>query len=90
MTQMLHRETVPGIATKMDVAGGRMTTLIGVLLSPFVRRVAVTLNIVKIPYKLQETFVFGEPEIVPRDNPLGRIPILVLDEGANLVESAAM
>jgi glutathione S-transferase len=64
--------------------------LIGIYLSPFVRRVAVTLNILRVPFELEEVFVFGEPEVVRRYNPLVRIPILVLDDGANLVESGAI
>jgi glutathione S-transferase len=64
--------------------------LIGVFLSPFVRRVAVSLNILKLPFELEEVFVFGEPDIVRHYNPLVRIPILVLDDGENLVESGAI
>lgn len=64
--------------------------LIGILLSPFVRRVAVSLNVMKLPFELDEVFVFGEPEIVRQYNPLGRIPILVLDDGEKLVESGAI
>jgi glutathione S-transferase len=64
--------------------------LIGIYLSPYVRRVAVSLSILKLPFELEEVFVFGEPDIVRRHNPLVRIPILVLDDGAKLVESGAI
>jgi glutathione S-transferase len=64
--------------------------LIGVFLSPYVRRVAVSLNILKLSFELDELFVFGEPDIVRRYNPLVRIPVLVLEDGANLVESGAI
>lgn len=64
--------------------------LIGILLSPFVRRVAVSLNILELPFELDEVFVFGEPDVIRRHNPLVRIPILVLDDGAHLVESEAI
>jgi glutathione S-transferase len=64
--------------------------LVGVLLSPFVRRVAVSLNILSLPFELEEVFVFGEPDIVRRYNPLVRIPVLTLQDGANLVESGAI
>jgi glutathione S-transferase len=64
--------------------------LIGIYLSPFVRRVAVSLNILNMPFELEEVFVFGEPDVVRRYNPLVRIPVLVLDDGANLVESGAI
>ncbi len=64
--------------------------LIGIYLSPFVRRVAVSLNILQVPFELEDVFVFGEPDVVRRYNPLVRIPILVLDDGEKLVESTAI
>jgi len=64
--------------------------LIGILLSPFVRRVAVSLNVLKLPFELDDVFVFGERDTVRRYNPLVRIPILSLDDGTNLVESGAI
>ena len=64
--------------------------LVGVFLSPYVRRVAVSLNMLKLPFELEDVFVFGDPETVRRYNPLTRIPILVLDDGTNLVESGAI
>lgn len=64
--------------------------LIGILLSPYVRRVAVSLNILKLPFEHESVFVFGEPDVVRHYNPLVRIPALVLDDGANLVESGAI
>ncbi len=64
--------------------------LIGIYLSPFVRRVAISLSILKMPFDFEEVFVFGERDIVRRYHPLVRIPILALDDGENLVESAAI
>jgi glutathione S-transferase len=64
--------------------------LIGICLSPYVRRVAISLSLLKLPFELEEVFVFGEPETIRRYNPLVRIPILSLDDGENLVESAAI
>jgi glutathione S-transferase len=64
--------------------------LIGIFLSPFVRRVAVSLNILKLPFESDKVFVFKELDAVRRHNPLVRIPILVLDDGENLVESGAI
>ena len=61
--------------------------LVGIFLSPYVRRVAVSLNILKLPFEHEDVFVFGEPDIVRRYNPLVRIPALVLDDGTNLVDS---
>ena len=64
--------------------------LIGIFLSPFVRRVAVSLNILQLPFEHEGVFVFGEPNIVRRHNPLVRIPVLVAEDGANLIESGAI
>src|SRR3954463_12722045 len=64
--------------------------LIGIFLSPFVRRVAVSLRILELPFESDEVFVFGEPDVIRHYNPLVRIPILALDDGENLVESAAI
>jgi glutathione S-transferase len=64
--------------------------LIGNFLSPYVRRVAVSLNILELPFELEEIFVFKAPHVVRRYNPLVRIPVLMLDDGANLVESGAI
>lgn len=64
--------------------------LIGNYLSPYVRRVAVSLNILEWPFELDEVFVFKDPAVVRRYNPLVRIPVLVLDDGSNLFESAAI
>ena len=64
--------------------------LIGNFLSPYTRRVAVSLYILEMPFELEELFVFKQPDVVRRHNPLVRIPVLVLDDGANLVESTAI
>lgn len=64
--------------------------LIGNYLSPYVRRVAVSLNAVGVPFELEHLFVFKEPERVRAHNPLVRIPTLVLDDGEALVESYAI
>jgi glutathione S-transferase len=64
--------------------------LIGNYLSPFVRRVAVSLNALELPFELQALFVFKEPEQVRVHNPVVRIPALLLDDGDVLVESYAI
>ena len=64
--------------------------LIGIYLSPFVRRVAVSLSLLQLPFDFEDVFVFGERDTVRRYNPLVRIPILALDNGENLVESGAI
>jgi glutathione S-transferase len=64
--------------------------LIGNFLSPYVRRVAVTLNVLELPFELQELFVFKAQDIVRQHNPVVRIPVLVLEDGARLYESSAI
>jgi len=90
MTLLLDRETASRFATKVDSGEDRRMKLIGILLSPYVRRVAVSLNVLKLPFELDEVFVFGEPEVVRRYNPLVRIPAMVLGDGTNIVESGAI
>ena len=64
--------------------------LIGNYLSPYVRRVAVSLNFLGMPFDLTKLMVFEEPETVRKHNPVVRIPTLVLDDGVALVESYAI
>ena len=64
--------------------------LIGHYLSPFTRRVAVSLNALELPFELQAVFVSKEPEKVRVHNPVVRIPALLLDDGDVLVESYAI
>ena len=64
--------------------------LIGNYLSPYVRRVAVSLNVLDLPFQFDEVMVFKEPERVQAHNPITRIPTLLLDDGEALVESYAI
>lgn len=64
--------------------------LIGNYLSPYVRRVAVSLNQLQMPFELEQLYVFKSPEEVRKYNPLVRIPTLILDDGEVLVESYAI
>ena len=64
--------------------------LIGNYLSPFTRRVAVSLNAMNMPFEVEELSVFKKPEAVRKYNPVVRIPTLVLDDGEVLVESYAI
>ena len=50
--------------------------LIGNFISPYVRRVAVSLNILELPFELEDLFVFKHPDVVRRYNPVVRIPVL--------------
>ena len=64
--------------------------LVGQYDSPFVRRVAITLQIYGIPFTRNAISVFGDAAEMARINPLVRIPSLVLDDGEVLVESGAI
>lgn len=64
--------------------------LIGQFDSPFVRRVAIALRHYGVPYEHRPWSVWAHAEEVAKYNPLRRVPILVLDDGEVLVESAAI
>ena len=61
--------------------------LIASLVSPFGRKVRVALAEKKIEYELVEAAPFAPDTDVPSYNPLGKIPVLVLDDGTNLFDS---
>ena len=65
-------------------------TLIGQFDSPFVRRVAITMQIYGIAYTHCNWSVFADREQVIKVNPLCRVPVLQLDGGETLIESAAI
>jgi hypothetical protein len=64
--------------------------LIGMFDSPFVRRVAVSMRLLEIPFAHRNWSVGKDQSEIRRYNPLGRVPTLVLDDGETLVESSAI
>ncbi|HJQ56299.1 MAG TPA: glutathione S-transferase family protein [Vineibacter sp.] len=64
--------------------------LIGVNRSPYTRRVAITLQVYGLPYEQRALSGFGNRDDVRAVNPLGRIPVLVLDSGEALVDSTVI
>jgi glutathione S-transferase len=64
--------------------------LVGQYDSPYVRRVAVSLRVLGIPYHHDTRSVFGDFDSMRATNPLGRIPSLILDDGRVLIDSAAI
>jgi glutathione S-transferase len=64
--------------------------LIGMFDSPFVRRVAVSMQLLDIAYEHADWSVGRDFDRIREHNPLGRVPTLVLDDGAVLFESAAI
>ena len=65
--------------------------LIGRYSSPFVRRVAVTMQVYGIDYRRRDLVPFGDDKAeIRKHNPLGRVPALVLADGETLVESTVI
>jgi glutathione S-transferase len=64
--------------------------LIGQYDSPFVRRVALALQFYRMAYEHRPWSTFGDAEKIAPYNPLMRVPTLVLDDGAVLIESTAI
>jgi glutathione S-transferase len=64
--------------------------LIGMFDSPFVRRVAVSMNLLRMPYEHRNWSVGKDFELIRRFNPLGRVPALVQPDGDTLIESSAI
>jgi len=67
-----------------------MMMLVGQYDSPYVRRVAISLRILGLPYEHDTRSVFGDFDSMRRTNPLARIPSLILDDGEVLIDSAAI
>lgn len=61
--------------------------LIGMLDSPYVRRVAITLKCLDIPFEHASVSVFRNFEQFQRINPVVKAPTLVLDDGEVLMDS---
>ena len=61
--------------------------LIGSLTSPFVRKVRVVLAEKRIDYEMQVDVPWNEDTKVPEYNPLGKVPVLLLDDGTSLFDS---
>jgi glutathione S-transferase len=64
--------------------------LIGQYDSPFVRRVAVTLQLYKLTYEHRPWSVIGDADKLAEVNPLMRVPTLVTNEGEVFTDSGAI
>ena len=64
--------------------------LVGHYDSPFVRRVAISLTLLALPFTRNTMSVFADAAEMQRINPIVRIPSLVLDDGEVLIDSAAI
>lgn len=64
--------------------------LIGLYDSPFTRRVAIALALRGIDFEHRAWSVGADFDRIREYSPLGRVPVLVLDDGAVLVESSSI
>ena len=64
--------------------------LVGRYLSPFVRRVGVSLNQLGLPFERKILSTATDKAAIEAINPVGRVPALVLDDGEALIDSAAI
>jgi glutathione S-transferase len=64
--------------------------LIGQYDSAFVRRVGIALSLYDLPFEHRPWSVFGDRDRLMAVNPLGGVPVLLLDDGTALPDSAAI
>lgn len=64
--------------------------LIGMLDSPYVRRVAISLQLLGVPFEHRPLSVFRAFEEFQRINPVVRVPTLVCDSGEVLMDSTVI
>lgn len=64
--------------------------LYGRYLSPYARRVAVSLKVLGIPFERQAITAWQDLDELRRRNPVGRVPALMTDQGELLFDSSAI
>ena len=64
--------------------------LVGQYDSPFVRRVAVALHLYGLPFERRALSVFRDFDAVLAISPLGKVPVLLLNDGEPLFDSRAI
>lgn len=64
--------------------------LIGQFDSPFVRRVGVALRLYGMAFEHRPWSVFADTDKIAAYSPLARVPVLILDDGEVLTDSAAI
>ena len=62
--------------------------LIGMLDSPYVRRVAISLKVLGLPFELEQVSVFRHFDRFARINPVVKAPTFITDDGVVLMESS--
>jgi glutathione S-transferase len=64
--------------------------LVGIYLSPYVRRVAAAMISRGLPYEHEPVNGYCEFEVASRYNPVAKVPSLVLDNGEILIDGSAI
>ncbi len=64
--------------------------LVGTYISPYARRVAAALISRAIAYEHEDLNGYANPARARELNPVGKVPVLVLDNGERLIDSAAI
>jgi len=77
-----------GIATGKQPDKGTQLRLIGMLDSPYVRRVAISLDMLVIPFQFEAVSVFSTFARFQSINPVVKAPTLVCDNGDVLMDSS--
>src|SRR5580765_7109584 len=69
------------------MARGTAMKLLASITSPYARKVRIALAEKKIEYTLVDQDPWDAGSIVGEHNPLGKVPVLVLDDGTNIFDS---
>jgi len=77
----------PQIDRLSPQARNKTMKLIGSLASPYTRKARIVLAEKKIDYELEIDSPWDAGTRVPQRNPLGKVPVLVLDDGTTLFDS---
>lgn len=87
----MRRAALPNRAVPASMAerfGGYVMRLIGMLDSPYVRRVAVSLKVLDIPFVHESVSVFRHFDHFSSINPVVKAPTLVAGDGTVLMDSS--
>jgi glutathione S-transferase len=64
--------------------------LVGMFDSPYVRRVAISMRLLDLPFEHANWSIGRDQARIAELNPLGQVPVLVLDDGEPLIESSVI
>jgi glutathione S-transferase len=71
----------------INILTGKRMKLIGMLDSPYVRRVAICLKLLELDFEHRPVSVFSDFEEFRKLNPVVKAPTLILDNGQSLMDS---